>query len=307
MTRLAPVALFVYNRVDHARRTIDALKQNLLAAESDLIIFSDHAKGAAHDAAVAEVRKYIRDIDGFKSLHIIERDKNFGLAESIIDGVGRLCEQYGKVIVLEDDLVTSPYFLKYMNDGLDEYQSQDAVISIHGYIYPTGKELPETFFLRGADCWGWATWKRGWDQFQPDAEKLLAALLEKKLGRAFDFGGNNDYMGMLRDQISGRVNSWAIRWYASAFLANRLTLYPGISLVQNIGNDDSGTHSEATDQFKVELGDRQPQVGGIAIEQSGLAWQAVAAYFKRHRRPLWRRIGAKIKKILKIKLAGIAR
>ncbi|WP_050479690.1 glycosyl transferase [Herbaspirillum rhizosphaerae] len=307
MTSLAPIALFVYSRTDHTRRTVDALKRNLLAAESDLIVFSDCAKGPGHEAAVAEVRNYIRGIQGFKSLTIVERDRNFGLAESIIDGVSRLCDQYGKVIVLEDDLVTSPYFLKYMNDGLDEYQSQESVISIHGYIYPTGRELPETFFLRGADCWGWATWKRGWDQFEPDTEKLLRALLEKRLGRSFDFGGSNDYMGMLRDQISGRVNSWAIRWYASAFLADRLTLYPGVSLVQNIGNDNSGTHSEATEQFKVKLGDRMLRVGGIAIEQNTMAWNAVAAYFRRHRRPLWRRIGAKIKKTLQRSLAGIAR
>lgn len=307
MKKLAPIALFVYNRPDHARRTIDALKQNALAQDSDLFVFSDAPKNAAAERAVAEVRKYIGEVSGFKSVTLVERSTNFGLAKSVIDGVGSICNEYGTVIVLEDDLLTTPYFLQYMNDALCEYESSEEVISIHGYIYPTGYELPETFFLRGADCWGWATWKRGWDQFQPDAEKLLAALLEKKLGRAFDFGGNNDYMGMLRDQISGRVNSWAIRWYASAFLANRLTLYPGVSLVQNIGNDDSGTHSEATDQFKVELSNREPQVGGIAIEQSELAWQAVAAYFKLHRRPLWRRIGAKIKKVLKNKLTGNAR
>ena len=108
------------------------------------------------------MRKYITTVSGFKSLNIIERDINMGLSKSIITGVTEICDKYGKVIVLEDDHVTSPYFLQYMNDGLRAYEHDEDVISIHGYIYPLGDKLPETFFIRGADCWGWATWKTSW-------------------------------------------------------------------------------------------------------------------------------------------------
>jgi len=204
---LAPVALFVYNRADHASRVVDALRQNLLAKESDLVVFSDYARSAAHEAAVAEVRQYVRGISGFKSLRIVERETNFGLARSVIDGVGQLCDQYGKVIVMEDDLVTSPFFLQYMNDGLDCYALDNEVISIHGYVYPTGQDLPETFFLRGADCWGWATWKRGWDIFDADACKHLQALSKRELEREFNFNDNNDYIGMLSAHLAKRFGA----------------------------------------------------------------------------------------------------
>ncbi len=136
-------------------------------------------------------------------------------------------DRYQKVIVLEDDLVISPHFLQFMNEALDLYKKEDNVISITAYIYPVEGPLPETFFLRGADCWGWATWKRGWNLFQADGLALLKKLEEQKLERDFDFDGAYPYTQMLKDQISGKNNSWAVRWYASAFLAGKLTLYPG--------------------------------------------------------------------------------
>jgi GT2 family glycosyltransferase len=164
----APIALFVYNRPDHARQTIEALKENELSAESDLIIFADGPKNSGAQAKVNEVRKLIKNVIGFRSLTIHESPNNKGLANSIIDGATKVCEEYGRVIVLEDDLVTSPWFLKYMNDALNTYEQDERVISVHGYTYPVDEPLPETFFLRGADCWGWATWKRGWELFEPN-------------------------------------------------------------------------------------------------------------------------------------------
>lgn len=144
---LAPIALFVYNRPEHTRKTIDALKKNVLADASDLIIFSDAPKTSDSDSSVQEVRAILESIEGFKSVKILKRDKNWGLSKSIIDGVSRVCGDYGKVIVLEDDLVTSPYFLKFMNDGLDYYEAETRVISVHGYIYPVPENLPATFFF----------------------------------------------------------------------------------------------------------------------------------------------------------------
>ena len=238
---LAPIALFVFNRLEHTRQTIDALQKNVLADQSDLIIFSDAPKTEAKYEAVREVREYIHQIDGFKTVTIVERPINLGLANSVIDGVTSVVNRYRRVIVLEDDMVTSIYFLQYMNDGLNQYEKNEDVASIHGYVYPIDG-LPETFFLRGADCWGWATWKDKWAMFEPDGIRLLDELKRRNLTKRFDFNSTYFYSKMLADQISGKNNSWAVRWHASAFLNNKYTLYPGKSLVLNIGNDGSGTH-----------------------------------------------------------------
>ena len=223
---LSPIVLFVYNRPKHTKATIEALLKNEEAQYINLIIYSDAAKNERAIKGVFETREYIKTIKGFKSLTIIEREKNWGLAKSIIDGVTHNVNKYGTIIVLEDDLVTSPYFLKYMNEALHKYKDEDSIVCIHGYVYPTKKKLPETFFIKGADCWGWATWKRGWDLFNPSAENLLKEIEEKKLQKKFDFNFTYPYVQMLKDQINGKCDSWAIRWLASAFLKDKLTLYP---------------------------------------------------------------------------------
>lgn len=284
----APITLFVYNRPAHTRQTVEALLKNELAGESDLIIFSDAPKKPDAAEAVREVREYIRTITGFRTVRIVERDRNWGLANSIIDGVTSVVNERGRIIVLEDDLVTSPYFLRFMNDALDLYEREESVISIHGYIYPVAEKLPETFFLRGADCWGWATWKRGWELFEPDGGKLLASLKSQRLEREFNFGGSYDYLEMLGSQVKGGNDSWAIRWYASAFLKTKLTLYPGRSLVLNIGNDNSGTHCGATEIFSGDIIARPVAVGGIPIVASLEARSAVAKYFAADKNSLLR-------------------
>jgi hypothetical protein len=278
----APIALFVYNRLSHTRLTVESLQKNSLASQSDLIIFSDAAKTDAPKEAVCAVRKYIYQIDGFKSITIVERETNFGLAQSIIDGVTSVANQYGRVIVLEDDLVTSQYFLKYMNDGLNVYEKEDDVVSIHGYVYPIDN-LPETFFLKGADCWGWATWKDRWAMFEPDGAKLLDALKRRSLTKRFDFNGTYGFTQMLADQISGKNNSWAIRWYASAFLNNKYTLYPGKSLVLNIGNDGSGTHCNETSAFSSDLYNAVVDVSTITVEDKQPALLAFEHYFRKQK------------------------
>ena len=293
----SPIALFTYNRLDHTRQTIDALRSNDLAAESDLIIFSDAPKTPSVAPDVMAVRAYLGTIAGFKSVRVIEREVNYGLANSIIDGVTTICEQFGRVIVLEDDIVTSPHFLAYMNEALSLYEKDSRVISIHGYIYPVKEALPSTFFLRGADCWGWATWKRGWDIFESDAQKLYDALQASGEVKTFDFGGTYGYADMLKQQIDNKVSSWAIRWYASAFLAQKLTLYPGVSLVQNIGNDSSGTHCGDTEAYSGEIAVQRIVVGGIPVAVSQPAYDAFSRYFKSLRLPLGPRVLNKIKSI----------
>jgi hypothetical protein len=150
---------------------------------------------------------------------------------------------------------------------------------VHAYSYPTRDPLPETFFLQGADCWGWGTWARAWARFEPDGAKLLDALRRRRLTRHFDFGGRYPYTQMLEDQIAGRNNSWAIRWHAACYLDGLLTLYPGRSLVENIGNDSSGTHCATTDALSRAPTERHVNVGAIPVEPSEAARLAFARFF----------------------------
>ena len=294
MTEYSPITLFVYNRPDHLIRTIEALQENDLADKSDLYIFSDAAKTEEDADSVNEVRKYIRKVEGFRTISIIERRANMGLSNSIITGVTEICNKHGRVIVLEDDLITSRYFLQYMNDGLRIYDGDKKVISIHGYIYPLNAKLPETYFLRGADCWGWATWKDRWIRFEPDGLKLLNGIIENNLVEKFNYGNSSDYTGMLKEQISGKKDSWAIRWHATAFIRNNFTLYPGESLVSNIGNDGSGTHSRKSMVYEQTLAMEPVVVNKIPVEENEVVVEHISTYFKKLKKPIYKSIIDKI-------------
>ena len=174
------------------------------------------------------------------------------------------------------------------------YEKEEKVISIHGYIYPIKKDLPETFFIKGADCWGWATWKRGWGLFESDGKNLLAELEKRNLIKEFDFDGAYNYSGMLKRQIEGKNDSWAVRWYASAFLKNKLTLYPGQSLVQNIGQDASGTHKGDSNAHRVIVSDRKINVEKIEIIENGKIKKSIIQYFKSLKPSVFERIKLKI-------------
>lgn len=294
----APVAFFVYNRLSHARQAIDALRRNDLAAGTDLIVFSDGPKDHASAPAVREVRQFIGSVAGFRSVRIVERPANLGLANSIIGGVTEVCGEFGRVIVLEDDLVTAPSFLRFMNDALNFYAAEEKVGSIHGYWYPMDRKVPETFFLRGASCWGWATWSRAWRLFEPDGRKLLAEIQQRGLTRLFDLEGAIGYTKMLKRQIAGKNNSWAVRWHAAMFLAERLQLSPGSSLVNNIGFDGSGTHRVNSYAYSVPLGAGSITVGGIALEQSEQARAALAHYYRSTRPGIPERLLGRLRRMV---------
>ena len=282
MNRLAPIVLFVYNRPELALKTLECLAKNREAENSILYIYSDGPKagaGESHQGKIEQVRKVIRSKQWCKEINIIESEKNKGLANSIMDGVTSVVNDHGKIIVMEDDLITSPYFLKFMNEALDYYESEEKVISIHGYLYPVIGKLPETFFLKGADCWGWATWKRGWDLFEKDGSRLLKELRDKKMEYEFDYNGSYPYSKMLEDQIAGKNDSWAIRWNASAFLKNKLTLYPGRSLTQNIGTEGDGTHMSKTELYNTEISQTPVQVEKIPVEPNEYAFKLFRVYF----------------------------
>ena len=251
----APILLFTYKRLETLKLTVTALQQNKLASESHLYIFSDAAKTAKDEIKVAEVRKYLKTISGFKNIHITEAEKNKGLANSIISGASKIINEYGKVIVLEDDLITAPNFLLFMNQCLDHYKYYSKVFSISGYTFPV-KKSPEkdVYFTKRGSSWGWGTWKERWVNVDWEVADYHNTFKNNwELKRAFNRMGS-DLSSMLKSQMEGKLDSWAIRWCYYQFKNDLYTVYPTVSKVRNIGNDASATHTtEYFDRFKTTL------------------------------------------------------
>lgn len=245
--KLSPIILFVYNRPWHTKQTIDALQKNELASESELFIYSDAAKNSKSENNVTKVRALIKSVMGFKSVTVIEREKNWGLANSIIDGVTKIIEQYERVIVLEDDLVTSPYFLTFMNNGLDAYQNEENIYSITGFSFSSKfmrfpKGFVDDIYLNIRPMsWSWATWKSEWQGIDWKIQDFNDFISSQKRIRQFNQGGT-DLTNMLKMQMNGQLDSWYIRWTYNAFKKGKLTVYPRISLVNNVGHDNTGVH-----------------------------------------------------------------
>ena len=299
MMKHAPILLFTYNRLAHTRRCVEALLNNSLASESELFIYSDAAKDETQQKAVEEVRQYIHTIRGFKDITITERDENWGLARSIIDGVTTQVNQYGKVIVLEDDLVVAPHFLQFMNDALETYKDEPQVGHIQACDFTQDPTLPETFLIRWTGSWGWGTWDRAWKHFNPNGKELLQELINRKLTYTFDFNGKYGYTRMLRRQIEGKNNSWAIRWNASLFLKGILSLNVGHSLVQNEGFDGSGTNCGGGGLYASQLYmDVLPVQKINPIKENKEARQAFVRYYARTN-SFWAKAIRRIKRTLK--------
>lgn len=295
----APILLFTYNRPTHTRRLIESLRTNAEATESPLVVYSDAAREAADEASVAEVRRYLHTLDGFASVALIERSENWGLARNVIDGVTTQVNRYGRVIVLEDDLVVAPYFLRFMNEALEMYADEPRVGHIQACDFTQDPSLPPTFLIKWTGSWGWATWARAWQHFNPDGAALLRRLEEEKLTRIFDFGGTYRFTRMLRRQVQGKNNSWAIRWNASLFLADILSLNVGRSLVQNTGFDGSGTHCGGGGLYDSRLWIRPlPLVRIEPIEENREARHCFARYYHRTN-CFWAKAVRRIKRTLR--------
>ncbi|MES2838449.1 MAG: glycosyltransferase family 2 protein [Bacteroidota bacterium] len=253
-TNLAPIALFVYNRPKHTQQTLKSLMNANLAELSQLYIFADGAKLGADAKQIENIkatRKLIKELNWPGKLTVIESETNKGLANSIIEGVTKLVNEFGKIIVLEDDLLVSKSFLEYMNDSLRIFENEEIVYGISGYSFAPGLIKKENYFLPIGSSWGWATWNRAWKNISFDTETLIQEIEKNKLIIDFDFG-KYPYFKMLNDQKNGLVNSWAIRFYASFFLKKGIFLFPKESLVLNIGFDNSGTNCGEYEQFPTE-------------------------------------------------------
>lgn len=297
----APIALFTYNRADKTQKAVESLLMNAEAKESDLFIFSDGAKNEKAIEGVEENRKYIHSISGFKAITIIEREKNWGLANSLIAGITDVINKYGRVIVVEDDLILSPYFLKFMNDGLEKYKDDDRVGTICGYTFPIKEKLPDTFFLYFMHPWGWATWKRSWDLLNTDTKYLLRKMRFKV--KKFNMGGNCGSYGNLYCQKVGLVDSWYIRFYASLFLLKKINLFPGRSMIANSGCDGSGIHcgNDLMQMNYVNVMLEPICLCDIPIEESKCAYNAFKSFYDTNRPQSSRLLGVvgKVKSFLR--------
>jgi hypothetical protein len=291
MSGLAPIALFVYNRPQHTRRTLKFLQQNLLADESRLYIFSDAAKNPSQQAAVNEVRELIKNTTGFKSVKITEQKENLGLANSIIEGVTQLVNDYGKVIVFEDDLLSSPHTLQYFNQALKKYQNEQKLMHISAYMYPLAgaDALPETFLYRAAHSWGWATWQRAWVNFNPNIDALITQFDKQKIN-AFSIEGTMNFWKQMKEFKTGKNNSWAIRWYASIFLKNGLTLNPKKSLIHNIGHDGTGIHSNIEKTYSVNINQKQIEDFPTFIQENKQAYKLIKTFLRNRKGNIFERI-----------------
>ena len=253
--KLAPIVLFVYNRPEHTKRTVESLLNNTLVSKSTLFIFSDGAKSDKDILAVDAVRNFIKTIKGSNKIEIIEREKNFGLANSVIIGVNEVINLSGKAIVLEDDMISSPYFLKYMNEVLNYFEDDQQIFSVTGYTFPI--KIPSNYqhsvyLSPRASSWGWGTWKGRWDKVDWEIKDFQSFINDKLRVEYFNNGGD-DLTRMLKNSISGKIDSWAVKWSYAHFKNNAYCVYPVKSRVKNIGADKSGVHTSRTKKFDVEM------------------------------------------------------
>lgn len=250
---ISPVVVFSYNRPDHLRRTLDALAKNDLAEESVLYIYCDGAKADATQEQlqrVSENRRVAHATTGFREVHVVEREKNIGLKDNIVGAVTEIVNQYGRIITLEDDVVTSVGFLKYMNEALELYADEESVMHISAYMYPHKSRLPETFFYPVPyPGGGWATWQRAWSQYNDNAQEHYDFWHDK--WEVFDIFGGDYLSKQLIKNYEGTMRTWFVKWYAVMRKKNALALFPGQSLTNNIGFDELATNCYTTNKFDV--------------------------------------------------------
>jgi hypothetical protein len=286
MKDLIPIAIFVFDRPDILQETLDALSKNQGIEKHQLIFFCDgpcENENSVRLKNIEKVYKVIESIKWSKDVKVFKKSKNFGLANSIVNGVSQVLNDYENVIVLEDDIKTSPFFLKYMRDSLLLYKNNLDVVSISGFNYPLENINVdyETFFLKGTDCWGWATWQRGWAFFEPDAKILLRKINEKKIKKHFDFNGNYKFSKMLKKTIR-KNHSWAVKWYASAYLANKYTLYPVKSLVKNIGDKGTNVKQNNLKMLGHDISMKEIVSFEIKVEQSEFMYAQISNHFAKY-------------------------
>lgn len=297
---LAPIAFFAYKRPEHTRQSLESLAKNHSAESSELFIFCDGSKKSEDNEVVQKVRQIVKSQKWCGQVHIIEREQNIGLAKSIIHGVTELCSKYGRVIVLEDDLILSPFFLEYMNKALELYEKKSSVIQISGHMFPAKlTSVNDAVFLPFTTSWGWATWERAWKHFDAEMSGYILLKNNRKLKYKFNLDDSYPYFEMLEQQINGHIDSWAIRWYLSTFTINGITLYPIYTLVKNIGFDGSGTHCGVSLNLGNEIYQDRILSMPINVQSDSKAANIIFAYLRNLKQSLnlLQRIKQKLKNL----------
>lgn len=244
-----PLALFTYNRPQYARLALGTLARCTRIDECQIYIYCDGAKTTEQATAVEQSRVIVRAWAEKFGAVVIERNENLGLARSIVTAVTELCERFGRVIVLEDDLQVSPDFVDYMLQALDRYADESQVYQISGYMFRVGHPAqPDAFFAPMTTSWGWATWDRAWRIFDWNATGAVEQLADAQIRRRFNLDDSIAYDVMLQQRLAGQNSSWAILWWWAVFRAGGLVLHPRKSLVWTGGFDDSGTHNRAASE-----------------------------------------------------------
>jgi hypothetical protein len=265
----APIILFAFRRPVHTQNALDSLAANAEAHDSTLYVYCDGAKSGASPeelADIAEVRRIAHNERRFGRTIVTERDSNLGLANSIVGGVTEVIRRHGSAIVVEDDLIVSRYFLKYMNDSLSRYRDNPRVGQIGACnFFACGPRYPRSFFIPIADCLGWATWVDRWQHFEPDAALLLSKLEKSGLRRRFDMEGAYPMERMLRSQVERHVDSWAIRWQAVCVLKDWWTLYPNRSMSNHI---ESQVNTHASINILPPLETEDVKYETISVEEN---------------------------------------
>jgi len=234
----SPIILFTYKRFETLQKTIGCLSDNFLASDSDLIIYSDGPKNTEEMEIINRIRIYLKTISGFKSVIINESPTNKGLSASIIQGVSDVLNVYPSAIVLEDDLITSKNFLIFMNQSLDFYEDFPQVLSISGYS-PLIKDIKEheVYFSKRTSSWGWACWRDKWNKIDWGCQFYEEFIKNPHLQLKFNEMGS-DMSLMMKKQMQGNINSWAIRFCFHQFQYQMYSVHPYISKIRNIGLRD---------------------------------------------------------------------
>lgn len=253
----APIVVFAFNRLESLKNTISSLLSNDESKDSDLFVFVDGARDnrIGERAAVENVQKYVKTIKGFRSVRSFFSKENKGLASSIIGGTSQVIKEFGKVIVVEDDLFVSQSFLKFMNEMLDLYEKDERVMQISGYGCKLSrkKDYPFDIYMNErAHSWSWATWKDCWDSVDWSVADFAQLASSKKLQRAFNKRGS-DLFKMLKGYMSGENNSWYIRFNYSMFKQHKYSIMPVCSLVRNDGFGCEATNCKNYNRYKVDF------------------------------------------------------
>ena len=280
--KLAPVVIFAFNRPEHLRKCLDSLRKNKVAINTEFRIFVDGPRNEGDLLKRNLIEKLLEEYKQHLSIKVSFAEENLGLAKSIIAGLNEVFSNSDRAIIVEDDLISSPFFLDFCNSGLNLFEANQSVASIHGFSYKFNNLETTPYFIKGADCWGWATWKNRWELFEENADILIRELERRHLKRKFDLDGAYPYFNMLLRQSRGEVDSWAIRWHASMFLANKLTLYPNQTLINNIGIDGSGTHAGQGKNINSILSSTPINITKMEVVESVKARRKLKHFLRNH-------------------------